>query len=498
MPYANGTYSLPPGTSGTTLTPIDSSDYNAFTADIAAAQNAARPITAGGTGKTTAVAAHDALVTKGTDIASAATLDLDDATGANVNITGATTVTAVTLTTGRTRLARAAAAFELTASASLIVNGSTTESYTTKANDLLLFEGYASNVVRVWIVASERTTPNADTRNRIVNPAMQVSQQNGDTSGTTDLYYGADQWATQRITSAGTITTQRVAEVTPGGSPYRYQVTVTTADTTLAAGEILAVFQNLEGADVADFLYGGADARQSVLRVGFSGPAGTYAIRLINSAADRSYVALFTISADDANTDTVQTFAIPGDTTGTWLTAEGVIGINLTIALACGSTYQGVEGWQAGNIYGTSGVSNGMGTQGNVFQIFDVGLYLDPDETGVAPAWELPDAAEEERGCKRFWRNTFYGVGTWVTTTLWIGNGSFDVVMAKTPVVSNPTGFIYQLGASDATVVSLSVSYLRKDGGSIAINTSARTAGVVGITPSITTAFNVDISARLA
>src|SRR5690349_6717212 len=50
MPYAGGTYTVPPGTAATTLTPIDSSDYNAFVADIEAAQNAARPVGAGGTG----------------------------------------------------------------------------------------------------------------------------------------------------------------------------------------------------------------------------------------------------------------------------------------------------------------------------------------------------------------------------------------------------------------------------------------------------------------
>jgi len=152
MPYAGGVYTVPPGTEATTLTPIDSSDYNAFVDDIEAAQNAARPVVAGGTGATTAIGGHDALVTKGTDVASAATLNLDAATGMFVDITGTTTVTAITLTTGRTRLARAVGVFQLTASASLIVNGSASVNATTVAGDLLIFEGYASSIVRVWIL----------------------------------------------------------------------------------------------------------------------------------------------------------------------------------------------------------------------------------------------------------------------------------------------------------------------------------------------------------
>ena len=55
MPYAANVYSVPPGTTATTLTPIDSSDYNAFVEDIEQAQNDVRPIVAGGTGVDSAI-----------------------------------------------------------------------------------------------------------------------------------------------------------------------------------------------------------------------------------------------------------------------------------------------------------------------------------------------------------------------------------------------------------------------------------------------------------
>lgn len=229
----------------------------------------------------------------------------------------------------------------------------------------------------------------ATRRNRIVNGDMRVSQENGTTSGTTNGRYPVDQWAQYFVTSAGTLTVAQVASVTPAGSPNRLRATVTVADASLAAGEYWTLSQNLEGSNVADFQYGGSSAKASVLRFGFKGPAGTYAAALHNSAANRSFVALFTISAGQANTDTVQTIAITGDTTGTWLTTDGVIGITLDIVLAAGSTYQGVAGWQAGNVLGTSAVSNGMGTGSAVFELFDVGLKLDPDATGVYGAYEV-------------------------------------------------------------------------------------------------------------
>ena len=238
-------------------------------------------------------------------------------------------------------------------------------------------------------------------RNRIVNGAMQVSQENGNTAGTTNGYYVADQFAVYRTTSAGTITAQRVQSVTPNGSKDRARITITAADASLAAGEFLTFNQNIEGQEVADFRYGSASAKQSILRFGFKGPQGTYAVSVKNSALNRSFVSLFTISAPQANTDTEQTITITGDTTGTWLTDTG-IGLSIDIVLACGSTYQGTTGWQAGNILGTSGVSNGMGTVSAVFEIFDVGLYADFASTGTAPTWELPDYDDTLRQCQRY------------------------------------------------------------------------------------------------
>lgn len=61
MPRTGGVYSPPAGTKGVSNTTIQSVPYNAFVDDLAADANAARPITAGGTGATTASGARTAL-----------------------------------------------------------------------------------------------------------------------------------------------------------------------------------------------------------------------------------------------------------------------------------------------------------------------------------------------------------------------------------------------------------------------------------------------------
>jgi hypothetical protein len=101
----SGVLSAPAGTLGTPNTVIESAKYNAFVNDWVSDGNAARPITAGGTGGITAVAGADNLSTKGTDIPSAATTDIGAATGRYVHITGTTTITGLgTKTAGVLRI----------------------------------------------------------------------------------------------------------------------------------------------------------------------------------------------------------------------------------------------------------------------------------------------------------------------------------------------------------------------------------------------------------
>jgi hypothetical protein len=88
----------------------------------------------------------------GSDLASATTLNLDSIDTLWLAVTGTTTTTAVTLTAGHVRFVRATGAWQLTASATLIVNGSTSVNFTTVAGDLLYFQGFSASTVRVWII----------------------------------------------------------------------------------------------------------------------------------------------------------------------------------------------------------------------------------------------------------------------------------------------------------------------------------------------------------
>jgi hypothetical protein len=255
---------------------------------------------------------------------------------------------------------------------------------------------------------AEKATPAIAYRNRIINPGMQISQELGTAlvDVTTSNAYSVDQWfANLSTTPGGTLRVQQVASITPGGSPFRLRHTAQVADASIAAGDVYAIGHIIEGQMIADARFGTASARQIVIRFGVqSSLAGTFGVRLINSAANRSYVTTITIAGGEINTDLVRTIVIPGDTSGTWLTDTGA-GLNLTITLAAGTTWQTTAGsWQAGNFHTTSGQTNFMGTGSATFELFDVGLYVDALNIGAAPSWELPAWDADLRACQRYYQ----------------------------------------------------------------------------------------------
>lgn len=329
-----------------------------------------------------------------------------------------------------------------------------------------IFDGVAWNVS----AAPNPAALTAQARNRIVNPAMQISQERGDTLGgptgsSSMSFYPADQF-TGSWSTTGTVSFQRIQSVTPNGSKDRIRMTASTADASLAAGEVAYMATLLEGSNVADFRYGLASAKQSVLRFGWKSPAGTYSVSLTNVDGTRTYIANFTVTA--ANTDTEYVLAIPGDVTGTW-TTDAACSIKLFFTIAAGTTYHGVAGWQAGNKLGTASTSNGLATAGNTFELFDVGLHLDPLGTGVAPPFQVPDYGDDLLACKRYWQQTtaYYAANISISLTYYVSY-KYTMPTRTTPtlsgVVQSSSGFpatvgtLSDLGPKDGCVETLPLS----------------------------------------
>lgn len=243
----------------------------------------------------------------------------------------------------------------------------------------------------------------AFSENLIVNGAFQHSQQNGNVASGVSGYFFADEWTATYTSSTGAISSQRVQSLTPYGSLDRARISIGVIDSSISAGEFLTISHCIEGTKIPHLKWGTAAAKPLLLRFGFRGPAGTYAVSVVNNAATRSYVREFVISAGQANTDTEQTLTFPGDTSGVWAT-DANIGILIRISLANGSTFQTTaNAWQSGNYLGTSATINGFGA-GNNFELFDVGAYADIYNTGIFPRYVKPDFDAEFLRCQRYFQ----------------------------------------------------------------------------------------------
>jgi hypothetical protein len=134
-----------------------------------------------------------------------------------------------------------------------------------------------------------------------------------------------------------------------------------------------------------------------------SSVTGTYGGSVHNSGDTRSYPFSYTISS--ADTFEYKTITIAGDTSGTWLTTNGV-GLILTFGLAVGSTFLGTANtWASANYQSVTGQTNLLGTSGATFYI--TGVQLEKGST--ATSFDYRPYGTELALCQRYYYKTIPG-----------------------------------------------------------------------------------------
>ena len=221
-------------------------------------------------------------------------------------------------------------------------------------------------------------------KNRIINGAMVIDQRNAGASvGTAGAAggYSVDRW--QNIyTQVSKFTVQQDAgAVTPPTGFIDYLGVTSSSAYSVLTGDTFVIQQPVEGFNTSDLGFGTANASSVTLSFWVrSSLTGTFGGALANSAGTRSYPFSYTISA--ANTWEQKTVTIAGDTTGTWLTNNG-IGILVRFGLGSGSTFSGTAGaWAAGNIVQPTGSVSVVGTNGATFYI--TGVQLEKGSTATS------------------------------------------------------------------------------------------------------------------
>ena len=236
-------------------------------------------------------------------------------------------------------------------------------------------------------------------KNRIINGAMVIDQRNAGASGT-GTAYTVDRWQYAASQASKATWQQNAGSVTPPTGFTNYLGITSSSAYSITAGDYFAVLQPIEGFNTADLGWGTANAKTITISFQvYSSLTGTFGGSLRNSAANRSYP--FSYSVPVANTWTTISVNIAGDTTGTWLTTNG-IGINLSFGLGVSSNASGTAGsWSANNYLSATGATSVVGTSGATFYITGVQLEVGSSATG----FEYRQYGQELALCQRYyWR----------------------------------------------------------------------------------------------
>jgi len=279
-------------------------------------------------------------------------------------------------------------------------------------------------------------------KNRIINGAMVVDQRNAGAAVTINTglnIYTLDRWQAQGTSSAGVYTVQR-STTAPSEFVNSFLATVTTADASLAAGDFYGVGQFIEGFNVADLGWGTANAKTVTISFWVrSSVTGTFGGSVGNSAFNRSYPFTYTIST--ANTFEYKTITIAGDTTGTWLTNNG-IGVRLYFGLGVGSNLSGTAGaWAGVGTTSATGATNLMATVSATFYITGVQL----EQNTSATPFERRLYGQELANCQRYYEKS-YAQGTAPGTAV-----SYPVIGMSFNGMSNTSGQKYVISTFKVT-----------------------------------------------
>ncbi len=307
-------------------------------------------------------------------------------------------------------------------------------------------------------------------KNRIINGAMVIDQRNAGASVTpTGSAFTLDRWAADMTQASKFSVEQTIAGVAaPVGFTDYLGVTSTSAYSVLT-GDTFLIRQNIEGFNVADLGWGTANAKTITLSFWVrSSLTGTFGGALVNGIATfRSYPFNYTISA--ANTWEQKTITIPGDTTGTWLTNNGV-GVSIRFGLGSGSTFSGTAGaWVANNLVQPTGSVSVVGTNGATWYITGVQFEVGTQAT----SFEYRQYQQELALCQRYLFRltsegvlTSFGVGVISSSTnLNRGYTQFPVSMRAIPTLSTSNLRIYD-GFAVPAVTSISDNFSTSQVGS--------------------------------
>ena len=250
-------------------------------------------------------------------------------------------------------------------------------------------------------------------RNLVINGAMQVAQR-ATSSTNTNTFGSVDRFFMSASSLDELAITQAQVSDGPSGFANSLKVTITTAESALAADELFSMRHRIEAQNLQLLDYNTSSAK--TVTVSFyvkSSITGTYAFAIYNADANRNITNTYTINS--ANTWEEKTITIAGDTSGV-INDDTGYAFELSWILSAGTNNTGGSGadsWHtyAANKYAAGHAVDVASTLNATWQI--TGVQLEVGDT--ATDFEHRTFDDELQRCYRYFESkafhTFIGIG---------------------------------------------------------------------------------------
>jgi len=296
-------------------------------------------------------------------------------------------------------------------------------------------------------------------RNIVINGGMQVAQRATQVTGlgASGGYQTVDRWTISvGATSAGRFTIDQISDG-PDGIANSTKLTCTTADTSIAAGELLQFQTKLEGQDLQQMNKGVASAKEVTVSFYVKGnAAATYSVEMHDRDNTRFNSHEFSVTTDWVRI--VRTFAADADDGSSPYDDDNAVSMSLNFNLHGGSTYTG--GSHTDNAWHET-VNQRLGDNATSFfdatsrTFFITGVQMEVGS--VATPFENRSFGEELAMCKRYYHKmdavngatVSYAVGqAYTTDDAWFPV-SLSPEMRTTPTLDHGTLSKIQLTDAD-------------------------------------------------
>ena len=307
-------------------------------------------------------------------------------------------------------------------------------------------------------------------RNLIINGGMQLFQRATSVTGIggADGYFTADRWKVFQASLDGRVTQSQASVTDLAGFPNSLKHEVTTADTSISAGEAFQLSQVFEGQDLQSFKKGYSDAEEFTFSFYVKGTAKTYCVEMYDGDNTRHVAQTFSVTSSWNRVE----LTFPADTTGKF-DDDNALSLYIIIWLHAGSNFTSgtlPATWASvTNANRAVGAGSLFSATSNTFEITGAQLEVG----GKASPFEHRSFGEELSLCQRyFFREGNIGEALHYVTVGPSPNQLWYFQALPVQMRADPTDTIYadnsqansgKCRRDDNTLVSISGSYTSQD-----------------------------------